>query len=536
MKIRRKIKNNNKNNQNINSTQKKTNHEQILEEIDKISSQKVGNATYIKIDITKIKRLTSKAESAFSKGKYRKAEKLLKKLTGLDQKNSSFWMKLGETYQKLERPIDAINSYNTCISLDPKNYNAWFQIGNLLQEAKKKADALYCYNKAAKLNPENENIIYKQAIAQFESNNKIEALSSCMRLLSINPHFLSAKELKDNIIEGINEEAEKLQANKKYQEAIQIYNQILNKNPINANILSRKGDAYNKIQDIEKALECYNKALLISPGFYRAEIGKKELIPVIYEKAEKLKSEGDFKAAINTYDTILKIIPGDKDTWLSKGKCFEFIGKYQDTLYCLNKALEIEPYYSFNIDILLQKVNIQIGLEQQLEAHSTLDTILNNDPENVDALVIKGTLLQNNKEYDGALEHIEKACKIEPENEEINNKRKKIIKILEEIAEKSLQEKDYEVSYEKFLKIYNLEPTRSEISYKLGMVLIELKDYDKAIEYFEEIPEIHTLYKQSLKQKKKISNYLIDQVNNLIKEKEYDDALSIINKILEKDN
>ena len=89
----------------------------------------------------------------------------------------------------------------------------------------------------------------------------------------------------------------------KNNEALQIFEKILEIDPTNSMAWNNKGVALRKLKKIEEAIECFNKALSIEPKLIRAMINK----------ARALKMQKKFDLALFVYEDILEIEPKNEE-------------------------------------------------------------------------------------------------------------------------------------------------------------------------------------------------------------------------------
>ena len=71
--------------------------------------------------------------------------------------------------------------------------------------------------------------------------------------------------MKDQKVNSILDEGNRLFLKGKLQDAIIYYDEILNENPQHVSSLNNKGYALSKLKDFDNALKCYNDVLKIFP-------------------------------------------------------------------------------------------------------------------------------------------------------------------------------------------------------------------------------------------------------------------------------
>jgi tetratricopeptide (TPR) repeat protein len=96
-------------------------------------------------------------------------------------------------------------------------------------------------------------------------------------------------------------------------EAMRSFDSALNIEPKGKRALDSKGEAFERMNEPEKAKECYLSII----DFYPEEL--------------------------EFYDKILRLTPDDKSVWLRKGQVLDQKDKHEEALICYDKALEIDP-------------------------------------------------------------------------------------------------------------------------------------------------------------------------------------------------
>ncbi len=155
--------------------------------------------------------------------------------------------------------------------------------------------------------------------------------------------------------------------------------------------------------------------------------------------------------ALRAYDEALEEAPSFLEAWNNKGCALWHLGRYKDALECFEKALELAP----NFDIALQnKAGILHAMGKYAEAIRIYDELLGENRENWRALYGKGRALFylhnfgeadkyyklayffsarelfEQKNFKFALDSINRALKIEPQNREFLRLKIKILHAL----------------------------------------------------------------------------------------------------------
>lgn len=60
-------------------------------------------------------------------------------------------------------------------------------------------------------------------------------------------------------------------------------------------------------------------------------------------KGQEFMDDGKFDEALGYFEQALLLNPQDPDLWNFKGVALRSLGRYQESMECFNKSLEIDP-------------------------------------------------------------------------------------------------------------------------------------------------------------------------------------------------
>ena len=163
-----------------------------------------------------------------------------------------------------------------------------------------------------------------------------------------------------------------------------------------------KGVDLHRSGDYEKAIQCYDRALEIDPGYTNAW----------NNKGLALRKLDRYAEAIQCYDHALERDPKDAGTWNNKGLVLRKLGRYAEAIQCYDWALEIDSGYTNawnNKGLALRK------LGRYAEAIQCYDRALKIDPGYTNAWSGKGVVLSNLDRYAEAIQYYDRALEIDPE-------------------------------------------------------------------------------------------------------------------------
>ena len=219
----------------------------------------------------------------------------------------------------------------------------------------------------------------------------------------------------------------------RFDDAIDCYDQALEIDPGFAQALGNKGQVFSDLRRYDEALPWFNRSLEIDP----------QNDAVWSNKGLALKRLERYAEAIRCYDRALAINRKANQAWVLKGSAFVSLGKYRKAIKCCNKALKIDARVEF---------------------------AWNN----------KGLALTNLGHYEKAIKCYDKALEISPQHVTTWNNKGQIY----------LLEKRYDEAIRCYDKVLEIDPQFFLAWYNKGIVLGDLKRYDEAINCYDKALEI----------------------------------------------
>ena len=173
--------------------------------------------------------------------------------------------------------------------------------------------------------------------------------------------------------------ANKLYEEKKFEEAVAIFQEAIKLSPLNWGYFFNLGLAYKKLEKKEDALASFRKAVELNPDSYSSN---KEL-------GEALAKAGSFEEAKPFYEKAVALSPEDPDAHFNLGACLLNTGQTDEALAHFLKTTELKPDYA---DAYYQIGTIRIGQNKIAEAVSNLENFLTLAPNHEKAPLAKQLL------------------------------------------------------------------------------------------------------------------------------------------------
>ena len=239
---------------------------------------------------------------------------------------------MGEVYEKLEQPEDALELYRQGLELAPDKVNIRFRIARLLIQENRLDEALAEYQAILVNDPGNAEALQKSGLIYLEKLNWQAAEKSLKEALESRSDLDQVRYYL-----GI-----ALEKQEKTEEALKVFLEIKPWGKGYSEVLAHIGYLYHSLQRGPEGIEFLKSRLgeeSASPGIYR-------LLAILYEAA------GKEKEAFQALETGLEKFPGDLDLLYQKGMTLEKQGRREEAMAVMHEILQIDPEHSDAINYI----------------------------------------------------------------------------------------------------------------------------------------------------------------------------------------
>lgn len=377
------------------------------------------------------------------------------------------WIGKGNAFLSLDFPTPALEAYEKATTFHPDSAAAWAGKGDVFFTLGELERAISNYNKALELKPEDTNTetkqgrtlsllsryeeafsIQEQALAQNSASN-IELLSDAgrsalalgknNRALSILSRVETTAPLRPYLwqdkvtaLRNLNRDTEAIENANLVRTN---YSIALEKEPQKLELWLGKGAFLKQLQLYEKALEAYERAILIAPDSDVAWLGIAEVLLALQEdtKASEavektleikpnsfrawytrgliLQERQDWKQALGAFERSIEINPDFFPAWRARAAIFIAQNNYSEGIKSLQKAIALAPQ---DIKSWLDLSDAYQNIQQTESALNALDKAIVLQPRNSDYWLRKGFLWEQQQEYTKACDVYRQAIKIAP--------------------------------------------------------------------------------------------------------------------------
>ncbi|GGB81899.1 hypothetical protein GCM10007424_22480 [Flavobacterium suaedae] len=203
--------------------------------------------------------------------------------------------------------------------------------------------------------------------------------------------------------EELIEKAEQLFKEEEYQEIIELLPDELLAQHNNAYLYMLRGVIFEKLNDLDKAIKDYNKAIEINPTDAN----------LYFNRGNSWHEKGEYTRAIEDYNKVIEINPKDADAYQNRGFSMHKKGELDEAIKDYNKAIEINPTDANAYNNRGNALNEKEEYNRAIEDYNKAVEI---NPKYSDPYNNRGLAWHNKGELDKAIKDYDKAIEINPKN------------------------------------------------------------------------------------------------------------------------
>jgi tetratricopeptide (TPR) repeat protein len=311
---------------------------------------------------------------------------------------------LGLILKKDERFELAINQFEKGIALAKKNpISAAFCVNNraaIYAQQGKLEKALQDYTMAIELDPTNATRYESRSEFHYTFEHSVEeALEDLIRAIELDPNNERYYYLRGYFYTEL----------KKYDLAIESYQQALRINPGMIDAINNIGVIYEQQGKTELEIENYNKCIALE------NTNPNSAANCYYNRARIYEQQRKLTEALQDYTKAIELDNKNGDMYSTRALFYEeYLEDYDNALIDFSKAIELAPT---NVNYLYQRgVFYKETLNKNKKALDDFEKILEIDSTDIDALNYIGVILEDEGKYDLAITQYEKGIALEITN------------------------------------------------------------------------------------------------------------------------
>lgn len=405
---------------------------------------------------------------------FRHAEEAIN--TGLNQHPQAYEIKfrLAQLYIQSGKPAKGLRLLRNIENIEATNSEFYLLKGTALNILGKLEEAKQAFDEAIMhASDGKDDVIYNIAYSHINSRNYKVALKYLELAYEVNP-------LNTSVIQEIALVCERMD---QLEKSAEYYQKYLDIDPFSDNVWLSLGIAYSSLNKTDKALEAYDYAIAIRP----------HNISALFSKANTLVNIGRNKEAVTTYNEILDFDPDNVQALTYIGECYEKMAFFKRSEYYFKRAIELDESFSdawYGLGIsYFQQDNCKLALGYFQKANKI-------DPENADFWFMLGEVYRKLNNLEKSAESYNRVIELDPNDYEAWITR----------AELSFKENnDLKGAIRIMTKALEYNPDISVINYQLATYYFFNNQSKQAFRHFEKGLSINFLehfdYLKALPQK-----------------------------------
>ncbi|MFQ6106390.1 MAG: tetratricopeptide repeat protein [Thermoplasmata archaeon] len=270
------------------------------------------------------------------------------------------------------------------------------------------------------------------------------------------------KQAKDSVSSG------------EFEEAVEFYDRILERESGNLAALIGKGTALASLDREDETIQCMKKVL---------EADSRNRAALLW-MAKIFETKENWDEALKWYDRYLGIYPGEEDQWIKHGDVLVQMGRQDLAVESYRNALKINPNnqeatqklerLKISVKELMTQALSRSALGDYFGALELFDRTLRIEPGNARALLGKGVAYRRLNKITSAIECLNQVLEMDPENQAA---------LLNKGGLLEGQERWEEALY-CYSKLVEMNPKDEEAWVKKGDIHLGLGEREKALESY----------------------------------------------------
>lgn len=379
-----------------------------------------------------------------------------KKVIELYPQNPAAYFNLGSAYQIQQKHEEAIELFKKAVELDDEDESFINALAMSEVKVKDFKNALIHYRQLALLCPNKDNYKYNMATC-YEALGEIDtAIHMLEGIVFINPKYTLPAQKLANLYLKTNQ----------LGKAKEIYDKVLLKNNVTADIMHQYAVLSSSLCDTDTAEKMLKKAIRLNPNLAKAH---KDLAIVYLNKRLFEYAEDEFKTA-------LELAPKD----------FEILFEYGNYLYSISKNIDAEKYYLESLEVKPENVLALtfLGLNSLIlnkldEAKNYIMRAINIEPNHEYIQFCTGRILFACGEYEDAKRYLVSAVAQNPDIETQNT----LALTYEKLG-------DFNQAINIFKNIESKAPQSISVLMDIARCYEKLGENDNALEYLDKVVAI----------------------------------------------
>ena len=277
---------------------------------------------------------SGRGDALFDLKQYSKAVEAYAEAIELNPQEFSNWMKQGDSFYQLERLSEAIAVYDRALELEQGNAELYNHRGQALYDMGDYQTALAMQDAALEIDRFKPQYLSDRARALLALGENDDALASFNRVQAVALPMVELWQDKSLALKALGRPQEAERVNR---EALNAYNQLLQKQPQNSDIWLAQADFLAKIEMRTKASKTYDRTLELNPNLAAAWLGKGKILAQLDKN----------QSALTALNLALTIRPELYRAWQAKGQIYQYnLRDLDEAIAAYDRGIAIDSKYA----------------------------------------------------------------------------------------------------------------------------------------------------------------------------------------------
>ncbi len=261
----------------------------------------------------------------FSAGRFSEALQLIAAAMRAAAPTPTLLVHRGLVLNALNRPADALASFEQAVALDRNCLDAHNNRAVLLAALNRGEEALASCQQALALAPRDAGVLFNKGNILKELGRREEAVASYDLALAIQPGHAAAWCNRGVTLHELG----------RFDEALASLDRAVSAQPDLAEAHSNVGNVLRDLKRHEEAVASYDRALTLCPDYPEA----------LSNRGNALSALKRYDEALASYERALAVRPDHAEAWCNRGAALNDLGRYEDALASYGRALALQPDY-----------------------------------------------------------------------------------------------------------------------------------------------------------------------------------------------
>ncbi|QMS87841.1 tetratricopeptide repeat protein [Nostoc edaphicum CCNP1411] len=317
------------------------------------------------------------------------------------------------------------------------------------------------------LNYATERLLLQRVGGRYRFIHDLLRQSLAQRRIDTHPHLISSQVFFRC--------GESYRSMEQYDKALQNFDRAIELYPQYLAAIANRGETYRLMERYEEALEDFNRAIELNPQDEWA----------IASRSLTHRSMERYEEALQDFNRAIELNPKYEWAIANRGFTYHLMKRYEEALEDFNRAIELNPKYEWAI---ASRGLTHRSMERYEEALEDFNRAIELDPKYDWAIANRGITYRSMERYEEAVQDFNRAIELDPQYEwAIANRG---------ITYRSMER--YEEAVQDFNRAIELDPQYEWAIAVRGLTHRSMERYEEALEDFNHAIEINPQYKWAI--------------------------------------